>query len=310
MIITCPKCQFARNIPDEQIPPRSKVATCPSCEHRFQFREIAEDTDTSTLDDLTSTDDNNNANDSSNFEAKREVTQAQAQDAAAAYLAARQKKTKTQDEPPQGPETSEPLQVEVPFEDLEHFGFFAGMYQTIRRTCLSPKLFFSVMPLRGLIRPMVFGLMVTEFVLIMSAFWQLSGVPDLTTIFMEQQGMAPLSPQETLNPMLLFVMVPLLYLFELFLSTAVIHGVLSILKSGKRGFEGTFRVMAYCQAPVILSALPFGTILAVPWSLAVTFIGLKYMHSTDYPHVALAFAALVAVFGVVFFLPMLTMPSP
>jgi hypothetical protein len=195
------------------------------------------------------------------------------------------------------------VQVEVPFEDLEHFGFFSGMAQTIRRACLSPKLFFQVMPLRGLARPLVFGLLVMELVMVMSALWQLSGVPSITTMAMEAQGMAPPTAKETLDPVQLFVMVPLLFVFNLFLSTALVHGVLSIVRGGARGFEGTFRVLAYSYAPVILGIVPFGLLPGGLWSLVVTIIGLRHMHSTSYSKAILAYVVQLVGFAILYFLP-------
>lgn len=38
MLITCPECQFARNINAEAIPPKAQLATCPRCKTKFRFR--------------------------------------------------------------------------------------------------------------------------------------------------------------------------------------------------------------------------------------------------------------------------------
>ena len=35
--ITCPYCNFSREIPEGKIPPGVKWATCPRCKHRFEF---------------------------------------------------------------------------------------------------------------------------------------------------------------------------------------------------------------------------------------------------------------------------------
>ena len=40
MQIVCPKCQFARELPDDKVPANAKVATCPRCKIKFQFREL------------------------------------------------------------------------------------------------------------------------------------------------------------------------------------------------------------------------------------------------------------------------------
>ncbi len=311
MLITCPECNFTRKVIDGQIPARSQIATCPGCGHRFQFRDLPEE-DSFTLEERPTTDSHTPESttpespaqsygpdarpsppSSDQKESQFETDEALSSKRAAADAADTAK-------------TSTPLQVEVPFEDLENFGFFSGMAQTIKRASLSPKLFFSVMPLKGLLRPLIFGLLIAQFVLVMSAFWQLSGVPDLTDFMLEQQGVATASGQEILDPLLLFLYVPIFYVFNLFLNSSVVHLVMVMVGGAKRGFEGTFRVMAYAQAPAVIGAIPFGLIPAVIWSLTVSFIGLKYMHSTDYSRVALAHVVLVLVVALLFFAPLIT----
>lgn len=138
----------------------------------------------------------------------------------------------------------------------------------------------------------------------MTAFWQLAGVPDFSSLMMELQGTTPLTPEEALNPLLVFIVIPFAYLFNLLLSTVVIHGVLSIVGGAKRGFEGSLRVMAYAYAPLILGAIPFGIVPAAFWSLTVSVIGLRYMHSTDYGRAILAHLAVFLVLSLFYFLPM------
>lgn len=38
MLITCPECQFARNISASSIPSKAQLATCPRCKTKFRFR--------------------------------------------------------------------------------------------------------------------------------------------------------------------------------------------------------------------------------------------------------------------------------
>jgi len=89
------------------------------------------------------------------------------------------------------------------------------------------------------------------------------------------------------------------------LSTVVVHGVLSIVGGARRGFEGSFRVMAYAYAPLILGIIPFGILPAALWSLTISVIGLKSMHSTDYPRSILAHLAVFLVMALLYFVPMI-----
>jgi predicted Zn finger-like uncharacterized protein len=45
MHITCPNCQFQRDVSDEKIPPQSQKAICPKCKEVFQFRNNQEEKD-------------------------------------------------------------------------------------------------------------------------------------------------------------------------------------------------------------------------------------------------------------------------
>jgi predicted Zn finger-like uncharacterized protein len=40
MRIICPQCGFESNVDLDKIPPRAKLATCPKCKFKFQFREL------------------------------------------------------------------------------------------------------------------------------------------------------------------------------------------------------------------------------------------------------------------------------
>lgn len=347
MLITCPSCEFTQSVADDKIPPRSKVATCPQCELRFQFRELPDEPESAqkkaqTISQPIQTPTAPTRAPAQDSEPEQEITpepppyygpdgrgldkpqldqpledqpEEHADDneglsAAERYLAS---KGSEADEPETFKNTKidqarGPMQVEVPFEDLENFGFFAGMFHTIKRACMSPRLFFSVMPLKGLIRPFIFGLLVTEFMFIMTAFWQLTEVPSFSSMMMEIQGGQQLSPEETLNPMLLFLALPLVYLFNLLLNTLIAHGVLTLIGGAKRGFEGTFRVMAYSYAPLVLGFIPFGIIPAAFWSLAISVIGIKNMHSTDYGRTILAHLVIFVVLALLFFVPMGAIP--
>ncbi len=309
MLITCPECNFTRKVSDSQIPARSQVATCPECGHRFQFRDLPEE-DSFALEEIAATDSQTPPTDSYGPDARPSQPTENHEEKSRPYIDdAHLSSKRAEADAADGTRASVQMQVEVPFEDLENFGFFSGIAQTIKRASLSPKLFFAVMPFKGLVRPLIFGLLIAQFVLVMSAFWQLSGVPDLTDFMLEQQGMAVPNAQEALDPILLFLYVPIFYVFNLFLNSSVVHIVMVTLGGAKRGFEGTFRVMAYAQAPAVIGAIPFGIIPAVIWSLTVSFIGLRYMHSTDYPRVALAHIVLVAVVALLFFAPLIA-PMP
>lgn len=43
MKIICPECGFARELPEDKIPPTAQVATCPKCHQKFKFRDLPQE---------------------------------------------------------------------------------------------------------------------------------------------------------------------------------------------------------------------------------------------------------------------------
>ncbi len=280
MLITCPQCNFSKNIADDQIPPRSSMANCPQCGCRFQFRTpvmSAEETEKS----------HNDHNDPTldlSYGADGRLTKKniQAQPNSSEKIQQEQETScfDTAD-------ISEKPIIEVPFENLSTFGFFSALVQTIRRVCFFPKLFFTVMPLRGYTRPFVFSLLIAEFIQIMDAFWQISNIPTLSTLMLQHLGLTS-DPIALITPLNIFIITPLRWIFSLAFATLLTHGALSIIAKPKQGFEGTFRVIAYSYTPFLLASIPFGNILGFVWWLLISVIGLKYIHSVSYTRSILA----------------------
>ncbi len=202
MHIKCPECLFSREIPDETLPSRAQLATCPKCGHKFQFRELPPP---------------------SIFDAAKSLSPAQAetgqaetgqaesgeaqpprpgspgiwerlQDRPGPVEAPAQETSPETPAPDQAPEQNRPEfqdhgwirameaedtalpPVEPPFERLEDFGFFPGLWQTIRRVLTSPRLFFQAMPLnRGIMKPLIFYLLLSEFQAVTEFLWGLAG---------------------------------------------------------------------------------------------------------------------------------------
>ncbi len=90
--------------------------------------------------------------------------------------------------------------------------------------------------------------------------------------------------------LVLLVFVPLTVLVSLFVSSAVLHLFLLILKGADHGFEATFRVASYSQSAQLMGLIPFiGGWISSIWQIVLQVIGLKEMHETSYYKVILAF---------------------
>ena len=63
-----------------------------------------------------------------------------------------------------------------------------------------------------------------------------------------------------------------------------------MVRGGRKGFEATFRVVAYSQATRVWSIIPFiGSPIGWVWRTVVQIIGLKEVHQISYVRIIVAF---------------------
>lgn len=171
----------------------------------------------------------------------------------------------------------------VPFEELARHGFFGGLWGTITRVVKTPASFFRSMPVSGgMAKPLIFHLLLAEFMVFCQFGWgftslgsmsQYAGSPELLDMGLSLAGAGSL---------MLLVVYPLLLVLRLMLMTGIIHLLLKLLRSGQGGAEGTFRVLCYAAAPLIVGVVPFvGPVVGGLWSIVLTVIGLKEAHRTS-----------------------------
>ncbi|MEZ7198284.1 YIP1 family protein [Pseudodesulfovibrio karagichevae] len=181
-----------------------------------------------------------------------------------------------------------PMQVPPPFEQLDRYGFFHGLFLTLKLVLFSPRLFFSVMPVgNGLSKPLTFAILVSLIQTVVQYAWGVAGLTpgvDITA-----QGFQAV-PYDATNGLFELLLTPAFVALSLFLIAGFYHGILSLLKAGDKGFEGSFRAVAYAYAPMMTGIIPMFTVgfmgawmfLYAVWGLILTAIGLKYIHKTDY----------------------------
>ncbi|MBG0776225.1 MAG: zinc-ribbon domain-containing protein [Desulfovibrionaceae bacterium] len=367
MQIICPNCQFAREVPEDKLPPRAVVATCPRCKEKFKFRELPpEDEFLIEEPEAAATPDEPAASDASAARSAQDAPDAEpaapaepveptaqdvwqrleamtppdgfsdrAADRDADRDADADAPPEAPSEPAQAAEPAQPAEpwrapdarpqshadqdasrdrasghadadteadpfgpgwaaadahdhvtVDVPWERMDRYGFFPGLFQTIRRGMLSAPLFFQTMPLNGaLTRPLAFAVLLNLFAFLCEFAWDRLGLPQLwlQTSFSLPETMA------ATDLLMLMAVLPALLVLGVFINAAVCHLFLLLVRAGKSGFEGTFRAVCYGAAPMVLNAVPYvGPVVAMSWSLIVTFIGLKQIHRTSFPRLALA----------------------
>jgi hypothetical protein len=295
MEITCPRCHFARTIPDEKIPERAEIATCPKCKHKFQFRHLNE---RDPLPPLVAAEPSDvRQPDSESLEQEPEAdpepqgtlstqTDDQGKKSPAsedfwdklASMGAPHQDTGLSGPPP---DVTPDGEIEVPWERLDIYGFFPGLWETIKRAMLQPVAFFRSMPVgTGQTKPLIFYLLVAEFQIVLQMLWELTGVvPDMAG----QEGATGISV------LMLLVGYPIILTLLLYIMAGLVHVCLHFVGVATRGFEGTFRALTYGSAPMVLTLIPMiGPVVGAVWSLVITFFGYKHIHRTTNAKVILA----------------------
>ncbi|MFN2268999.1 MAG: YIP1 family protein [Desulfonatronovibrio sp.] len=278
MQILCPKCEFMQDVPDEKIPPKAEKATCPKCGEKFQFRSVNQQDFTieepeeqenipSRKNDPTSGEFSPNDKDDDSIWSRLESMGNRQQDA-----------PKTEHAKASG--------YEVPWETLEKTGFFPGFIETIKRAMLAPSAFFYKMPLKGLVMPLTFFLLISVIQALATFIWNMAGI--FPTAAQHEAGGLGMGMMG-LGSFFIVIVYPLFMGIWLFIAAGITHLFLTLFQAGKSGFEGTFRATAYGSAPMILGLIPFlGPLVGAAWSLGITVIGYKQIHETSYLKVIVA----------------------
>ncbi|ADU63207.1 MAG: zinc-ribbon domain-containing protein [Pseudodesulfovibrio sp.] len=182
--------------------------------------------------------------------------------------------------------------VPPPFEQLDRYGFFPGLFMTIRLILFSPRLFFSVMPVGGgLAKPLTFAILLTMIQGLFQYFWELAGLSTTAIGPGGADGVDGFSG--TAGALMMLLLMPAFIAAGQFIVTGIYHLLLILMRADSQGFEGTFRALAYANAPLIIGIFPMPTagieigwmILAAMWGLSLTIIGLRHIHRAPYSKV-------------------------
>ncbi len=182
-----------------------------------------------------------------------------------------------------------------PWEDRGRIGLWPGIYRSFLGVLLSPASFFrGLTPQGGLREPLALGLLFGSLGAMLSLFWDLVlgalGVGGGLDALASRYSITLVFP-------LLLVLSPVLVGVALFLTSGLLHVLLRVVRGGRHGFEGTFRVVAHGQAAQLFGAVPFlGGLIAGLWFLVVLIVGLREIHETTYTRVVLAFLLVAVLF--------------
>jgi hypothetical protein len=177
----------------------------------------------------------------------------------------------------------------VPWERWRELGFFNALWRTWRNSVFRPVEFFRKMPPRsGLGSAIGYTVLVTTLGLFFSFYW--NAVEGALGGAGAEGGLvfALIGSLVALLFGLAFI-IPL-YVGFLFVAVAVIHVGFLVVGAGRRGFEGTFRAVAYASSPAVFAIFPFfGPILSTVWGMVLVYIGVREVQRTTNGRATLGF---------------------
>jgi endogenous inhibitor of DNA gyrase (YacG/DUF329 family) len=182
---------------------------------------------------------------------------------------------------------------EVPWDKESKGQWINAFYFTLKQSLIEPFVFFrAVAAGKGMIRPLVYGNIISLIVFIFAAAYQMGfqfieAAPELASgikdaIFPSLAVTGPLAI--LLFSVMGFLFVPVLVSLGIFIQSALLHLGLLIAGGAKRCFSDTFRTACYSLGPNVFQILPFiGGMISGVWLIVLNIIGLKVVHETTYP---------------------------
>lgn len=176
------------------------------------------------------------------------------------------------------------------WENREQIGITAAVWQTVQEVLTRPAETFSTMRREGgLFSPLSYALLVGSVGFIINAVYQLA----IRNVVGVQQQMPPGLPPEFTHwielmqkpgfYLIMAILSPILIVVMTFFQSAILHLCLMLCGGANRGYETTFRVVAYSLGSTAsLELIPVcGSMVAGIWRLVCHCIGLAKAHETD-----------------------------
>ncbi len=183
----------------------------------------------------------------------------------------------------------------TPWEKRGELGIFKGIFLTFKQTLFQPGLLFKAKRYpEGIGEPLAYGLLIGGFGDMLAFFWP---------VLLFAMGLLPFGDSffARINGIWIFltllVGIPLAVVLNMIFYSGILHLMLLLVRGGKKGFQSTFRVVAYSQSALVWNIIPFmGSWIATLWKLVIQVIGLHEIHGIGYARVITAFLLPVFIF--------------
>ena len=174
----------------------------------------------------------------------------------------------------------------TPWEEMANLGFFTALFRTIKEVLFAPTEFFRKMPVsKGLAPPLFYGVIsgfvgaLIAMLLQFALFGSMGSFPGGEG----PEGMGGgVQLFQTAFSIVYAIFLPIFIVIGLFITSGIFHLCLMIVGAGKRGFEATFRVVAYTNGSTSVFALVpiLGGIIITFYNLVLWIIGFRESHRT------------------------------
>ncbi|AKU93056.1 YIP1 family protein [Vulgatibacter incomptus] len=155
----------------------------------------------------------------------------------------------------------------TPWERRDGMGFFPALFETWKDATFRPAEFFANLAPAGVGPAFAYAMIFGTIGTLATGLWNLLFVPN------HESSPVP--------PGLQIVLGPFFFAIAIWCVAAVVHLCCLILGCGKRGFEATFRAIAYSLGPSIFAVVPgIGSLVAGVWSLVLEIVGIQHMQRT------------------------------
>ncbi len=325
MKITCPQCQFSRQVPEEKVPSSTFMVTCPHCQHRFKMeRELSSAHPQS---NHTHDEPPNNAYDHAQVnnaspyptqhaehdqqeQSKPENPKAHNNTAPTAEYYTKQSQEQNlentqgfahndaenatpiyQDSTENLQDSNESFGIENPWDTAKDHGYISAFYQSSMRILFAaPRFFFGLHAQSPILPALLFFCIVTICQISFERFW--GGVIASSLAPMSANDPVLQFAVEFLTPQMPFFMHLLLgtlfNVLKLLFCVIIFTMLFHFIAPKKGGFPLIFQVAAYSSAPMLLCAVPMiGSLVGFVWSIATTLIGCRYALRLDWPRTLL-----------------------
>jgi hypothetical protein len=169
----------------------------------------------------------------------------------------------------------------TPWEDMASLGFLTAFFRTMKEVLFSPTAFFRGMPVnKGFASPLFYGVIITFLGTTIGLLEQYAFSGFIGSLS-QVEGAAGVNFFQTAFFLIYAFVLPPLIAIGFFIASSIFHICLMVVGAGKRGFEATFRVVAYASSSQVFALIPFlGGFIITIYNLFLWTIGFRESHRT------------------------------